>query len=85
MAQAKPDTDLPPLDRWRADALLDPERPLWGLPNIAKVLGVSVDTARKLAREPAVPIYLPEGANTYFAFKSELVAWLRKRKTNECP
>lgn len=83
MAKAKP--DLPPLDRWRADELLEPERPLWGLPMIAKVLGVSVDTARKWAREPAVPIYQPEGSGNYFAFKTELVAWLRCKKTNGCP
>lgn len=72
--------DRPPLDRWRADLLLEPERPIWGLPSIAKVLGVSVDTARKWAREESVPISQPDGTGQYFAFKSELVSWLRGTK-----
>ena len=42
--------ERPPLDRWRADALLDPERKLWGLPLIAEALGVSIDTARTWAK-----------------------------------
>lgn len=71
--------DKPPLDRWRADAVLEPERKLWGLPMIAEVLGVSIGTARKLARQQNVPIYKPEGAGCYFAFKSELLNWLRSR------
>jgi hypothetical protein len=77
--------DLPVLDRWRADEILEPERPIWGLPTIAKVLGVSVDTARRWAKEPAVPITQPEGSGSYFAYKSELVSWLRQKKTNGCP
>jgi hypothetical protein len=71
--------ERPPLDRWRADTLLEPERPLWGLPVIAKVLGVSVDTARRYARDPAVPISQPEGTGQYFAFRSELLAWLKAK------
>ena len=69
--------DKPPLDRWRADAVLEPERKLWGLPQVAEVLGVSIDKARTLAQRPDVPIYQPTGSGTYFAFRSELLAWLR--------
>lgn len=73
--------DAPPIDRWRLDALL--EKPvkgkLWGLPSIAKFLGVSVDTARRWAREPAVPIYQPKGTKAYCAFQSELREWLRTK------
>lgn len=72
-------TDFPPLDRWRADEVLEGDIKLWGLPHIAKVLGVSVDKARDLAKVPGVPIYLPEGSGRYFAFKSELQAWLRTK------
>jgi hypothetical protein len=54
-----------------------PDRPIWGLPHIAMVLGVSVDTARRWARKPGVPIYQPEGTGKYFAFRGELLAWLR--------
>lgn len=71
--------DVPPLDRWRADELLEPARPIWGLPAIAKVLGVSTDKTRDLAKEEGVPIYRPGGAGRYFAFKSELLTWLRSK------
>ena len=74
---------LPPLDKWRADDVLEPNRPLWGLPSIAKALGVSVDRARELARNPAVPISKPEGSGSYFAYLSELRAWLRGSSGHE--
>ena len=72
-------TDLPPLDRWRADEVLEGDGKLWGLPHIAKVLGVSVDKARDLAKVEGVPIYRPDGSGSYFAFRSELLAWLRTK------
>lgn len=74
--------ERPPLDRWRADAVLEPERKLWGLPQIAEVLGVSVDKARELAQRPEVPISRPVGSGSYFAFRSELLAWLRGRSAH---
>lgn len=70
-------TQHPPLDPWRLDGILEPERKLWGLPMIAAFLNVSVDKARVLADLPDVPIYRPVGSGSYFAFKSELMAWLR--------
>lgn len=73
----------PPLDRWRADGLLEPERKLWGLPMIAQFLGVSVGTARKLARHPEVPIYRPAGSESYFALRTELQAWLKTKPSGE--
>ncbi|GAB1379922.1 hypothetical protein MASR1M49_27680 [Pararhodobacter aggregans] len=72
--------DRAPLDRWRADEILEPEQPLWGLPLIARVMGVSVDTARRYARDPAVPISQPEGTGQYFAYRSELQAWLKAKR-----
>jgi hypothetical protein len=77
--------DLPPLDKWRADDILEPNRPLWGLPTIAKAIGVSVDKARELAQNPSVPITRPEGSRTYFAYLSELRGWLRGQSGNENP
>ena len=77
----KINTDNPPLDRWRADEVLEGDGKLWGLPHIAKVLGVSVDTARRWARDPAVPIYQPSGTSQHFAFRSELLAWLRSKES----
>lgn len=74
------DRKMPPLDRWRADKLLEPERKLWGLPHIAQVLGVGVDKARMLAHDPNVPIYRPIGSGRYFALRSELMAWLRSNQ-----
>lgn len=65
------------------DAILEPDRKLWGLPMIAEALGVSVSKARDLASQPSVPIYRPAGSGSYFAFKSELMAWLRGKAVNE--
>lgn len=55
-------------------------RPIWGLPYIAKVMGVSEATARKMAKQPGVPIYRPTGSGSYVAFTGELKAWLRDRE-----
>lgn len=51
-------------------------RKVWGAPAIARILGVSVDTVYVLARDPSSPIYKPSG---YFAYRSELEAWLRTK------
>lgn len=67
------------------DAMLEPERKLWGLPMIAAFLGVSVDKARDLAQTEGVPIYRPAGSGTYFAFRSELLAWLRGKPVHGNP
>ena len=77
--------ERPPLDRWRVDGILEPERKLWGLPLIAEALGVSIDTARVWAKMDGVPIYRPAGTGSYFAFRSELLTWLRTKPTNENP
>lgn len=68
---------MPPLDRWRADAVLEPNRPLWGLSAIAACLGVSVDTARRWATDPesGMPVSKPMGR--WFAERSALMAWRR--------
>ncbi|AJE47177.1 hypothetical protein P73_2462 [Celeribacter indicus] len=70
--------EFPPLDKWRFDDMTSKTEKLWGLPSIAKALGVSVDKARKLAQKDDVPIYRPDGA-TYMAFRSDLMAWLRTK------
>lgn len=71
--------DHPPLDRWRLDSVLEPERKIWGLPQIAEVLGVSVPTARIFSKVDGCPIYRPPGSGRHFAFRSELMAWLRSK------
>jgi excisionase family DNA binding protein len=69
----------PELTPERLDTMLTPPaRKLWGAPSIATALGVSVDTVRKWAKEPGVPIYNPR-PRTYFAYRSELEAWLRTK------
>ncbi len=69
--------DLPPLDRYRADEILEPNAPIWGLAQIAARLGLSVDTVRELALREDTPIYRPSGK--YFAWSAELDAWLRSK------
>jgi hypothetical protein len=72
--------DKPPLDRWRGDQVLEPNRPIWGLEAIAKVLGLSVNATRQMAKRDGVPIYKPAGSGQYFAYRSELTAWLTGQK-----
>jgi hypothetical protein len=61
----------------RSDAVPAGTEKIWGLGNIARALGLSVDTTRRLAARPGVPIYRPDGR--YFALRSELNAWLRSK------
>lgn len=71
--------DLPPLDRWRLDQVLEGDRKLWGLREISAALGVSVDTARKWAGDPDCDVPISKPGGKWFAFRSELMAWLRQR------
>lgn len=84
MGTNKANRDRPPLDRWRLDEVLTrkPEK-LWGLAAIAEALGIGVDKARELARQDGVPIYRPAGSRSYFAFRTELMAWLRGKSPHE--
>ena len=67
-----------PLTLSRSDPLSTGTVKIWGLGNIARALGLSVDTTRRLAARPGVPIYRPDGR--YFALRSELNAWLRQKE-----
>ncbi|MFV0303408.1 MAG: DNA-binding protein [Paracoccus sp. (in: a-proteobacteria)] len=71
--------DHPPLDKWRADAVLEPSRALWGMRAIAACLGVSADTARRWAADPVnnMPVSKPMGR--WFAERGALLAWRRSR------
>lgn len=73
------DSDKAPLDRWRLDQVLEGDRKLWGLEAIAACLGVSKDTARKWANDPATGCPITRPAGQYFAFRSQLMAWLGAR------
>ncbi len=65
----------PPLDRWRADDVLEPDRDLWGLKAIADCLGVAVDTARRWANDPASGMPASKPMGRWFARRSALMAW----------
>lgn len=67
----------PPINGWRFDAVVAGPEKIWDLPAIAACLGVSVDTARRLAKKEGVPIYRPGGR--YFALRSELLRWLQSK------
>ncbi len=71
--------DKPPLDRWRADEILEPDRELWGMKAIAACLGVAVDTARRWAQDPdsGLPVSKPMGR--WFANRNALLAWRQYR------
>lgn len=68
-------------DRIRLDEYSLGAEKLWGLPAIAKFLGLSIDAVRDLAKQPDVPIFRP--GKRYFAVRSELWRWLRTKPSNE--
>lgn len=70
-------------DRIRLDEYSLGTEKLWGLPAIAKFLGLSVHAVRDLAQQPDVPIFKPAGGNRYFAVRSELWRWLRTKPGND--
>lgn len=74
--EAKP-AHLPPLDLWRLDEVLEPDRHLWGLPEIARVAGVSTDTVRRWHQKTNAPISKPGGR--YFSTRRAMISWLNAR------
>ena len=68
----------PQLNPVRFDTLTSTEK-IWGLTNIASALGVSTDKARRLSRLDDCPTYRPEPDGSFFAFRSELMAWLKTK------
>lgn len=72
-------TNAPKLTPRIADEVLAGDRKIWGAEAIAAFLGVSVDTVYDLAKEPGVPISKPPGSGRYFAFRRDLMAWLRTK------
>lgn len=55
-----------------------PEK-LWGALAIAQATNLSCTAIRRLSKDPRVPIYKPIGSNRLFAFRSELMTWLRTK------
>lgn len=70
-------SEKPPLDRWRADAVLEPNRPVWGLAAIAAILGVSDDSARRWVKDPACDVPIRKVGGRWFAERQALLAWRR--------
>ena len=68
------------LNPTRFDAITGGQEKIWGLTNIARVLNVSTDKARRLSRLEDCPIYRPEPDGNFFAFRSELIAWLKTKR-----
>lgn len=52
---------------------------LWGLRAIGNAIGVSDDTVRRLVKDPASGIPVTRPGGRYYAARSELLAWLRRR------
>jgi hypothetical protein len=71
--------DLPPIDRWRLDALLAPPKILNTAQAIASRIGVSPDFVRNvLVNEPESPVRKIGGR--YFAIESELIDFFRSSR-----
>ena len=60
------------------------EEAMWGARNIARMARVSVDRVYDWAKLPDCPIYQPDGKQ-YFVLKSELMRWLRRKKSASLP
>lgn len=71
--------DRAPLDRWRADEILEPNRALWGLTEIAACLGVSVGTARRWAQNDATGMPVSKPGGRWFSERRALLAWRRHK------
>lgn len=77
----KHDTQKPPLDPWRADALLSPDRRMIGLEAIGSVLGVSAKTVKRWALDPRIDVPVGKMGGRWSAMQHELRAWMRR---NHC-
>lgn len=75
----KIEEEKPPLDRWRADEILEADRALWGLKAIADCLGVAVDTVRRWANDPASGLPVSKPMGRWFARRAQLLAWRAQR------
>lgn len=75
----KAEADNPPLDRWRADDVLEPDRDLWTLKAIGECLGVSAETARRWANDPDCDVPVTKPMGRWFARKRALLAWRARR------
>jgi len=75
--------NIAPITAERFDVLVRGPSKIWGKEAIAEVLGLSVDTVRRLATVTGTPIYKPHGSKQYFAFRHELIEWLRTSTVRE--
>ena len=71
--------DFPPLDRYRADEILEPDADLWGLKSIAACLGVATETARRWAGDPTSGLPVNKLMGRWFGRKRAILAWQRTR------
>jgi len=74
--------DRPPLDRYRADSILMPNRPIWGADAIGGILGVSGMTVKRWVKDPQVDIPVGKVGGRYMAKLAELVAWERGKRVS---
>ncbi len=71
--------DRPPLDRFRADDVLEPDLELWGIKAIADCLGVAENTVRRWAHDPASGLPVSKPMGRWFARRKALRAWRQAR------
>lgn len=71
--------DAPPLDRHRADEILEPDADLWGLKAIAACLGVSEKTASRWANDPACGLPVGKPMGRWHGRRNALLGWRRSR------
>lgn len=69
-----------PISPAEFDEMMREARPehLWGLPEIARAMGVSRDTVRRTLKRPGTGIPVSKPGGRYYAARSELLAWMRR-------
>ena len=49
---------------------------------VASMLGMSIDSVRRLSRENVIPSHRLPGGRTFRYLKDEVIAWLREQPAN---
>lgn len=52
---------------------------------VAELLGMNIDTVRRLSREGVIPAHRVPGGRTYKYLKDEVIGWLRAQPAHNPP
>jgi excisionase family DNA binding protein len=64
---------------------LDDFGDMLSLPDVAKILGVHINTAQRYARQGVIPTHRLPGGRRYYVLKDELLDFIRAQPANPAP